>query len=252
MVNILFSGERPFVCDVCQKAFTSKNNLKMHTESHAGDKPYVCDTCGQAFSRKPYLRQHNKHVHSMGNPAVYSCEMCNVRFVTLGGYDKHMKIHMEAADDPFCELCNKKFKTRKKLYAHKHYVHSTEASYQCATCGSKFKTRTYLKYHEAFHLPESERPFPCTQCDKRFALKKQMCDHVASVHSTEMKFQCDKCSFRTKVKDQLKRHITRKHMEKGGVKPFKCSYCEHRFVTKKEKDEHERQGFIFGHMQESF
>jgi len=231
------TGERPFVCQVCQKAFTSKNNLKMHLEAHSSEKPFVCDTCGQAFGRKAYLRAHNKQVHNVGNPANYSCQLCNIKFVTLMGYDKHMKIHME--EDPYCELCNKKFKTKKKLYAHKTYVHSTEASYQCATCGSKFKTKTYLKYHEYFHLPESERPFPCDQCDKRFALKKQLMDHQMSVHSTEEKFQCDKCPYKTKIKECLKRHINRKHFE-SGLKPIKCSYCDNRFITKKEKNEHER------------
>jgi uncharacterized Zn-finger protein len=48
---------RPFVCDVCQKTFQRKQDLKRHEGTHEGVKPYTCE-CGISFSRSDALQRH--------------------------------------------------------------------------------------------------------------------------------------------------------------------------------------------------
>ena len=58
-------------CDICQKDFANKNNLKQHTmEQHELIKPYQCKICQQSFTRNWLLKTHIKtvHEHGMKNP----------------------------------------------------------------------------------------------------------------------------------------------------------------------------------------
>ena len=43
--------DKPYVCDICEKGFAKKGNLKNHKHTHTGDKRFICDTCGNRFTR---------------------------------------------------------------------------------------------------------------------------------------------------------------------------------------------------------
>nr|ANF07002.1 hypothetical protein FVEG_03173 [Fusarium verticillioides] len=51
-----------FVCnmDGCRKTFTRKEKLKDHARSHSGERPFACTTCGKAFARVGDCRRHEK------------------------------------------------------------------------------------------------------------------------------------------------------------------------------------------------
>ena len=43
---LIFSDERPWVCDICFKSYKLKHHLKAHMETkHASAKPFPCKLC---------------------------------------------------------------------------------------------------------------------------------------------------------------------------------------------------------------
>lgn len=54
---------RVLQCNICLLTFTTSRALKMHTRIHSGEKPYKCGQCNKAFARKDELHTH-KYFHT--------------------------------------------------------------------------------------------------------------------------------------------------------------------------------------------
>lgn len=52
------TGQKDFVCDICNAAFARSDTLKLHKRVHSGQKPYTCSACGAHFSDRSYCRRH--------------------------------------------------------------------------------------------------------------------------------------------------------------------------------------------------
>lgn len=52
--------ERPFACDLCDRRFEVKQELKRHMFVHTSINRFECDYCGRKFKQKRYLLNHLK------------------------------------------------------------------------------------------------------------------------------------------------------------------------------------------------
>jgi len=50
-------------CHFCGKRFTRGFSLRNHIRSHTGDRPFACSECGRAFTRSNDRTRHEKTVH---------------------------------------------------------------------------------------------------------------------------------------------------------------------------------------------
>lgn len=57
------SDEKPFVCDLCGRAFKLKRALAVHLEQHESTKTYKCPFCVRVFNSSTNFYTHRKNAH---------------------------------------------------------------------------------------------------------------------------------------------------------------------------------------------
>ncbi|XP_050482570.1 uncharacterized protein LOC126869721 [Bombus huntii] len=142
------NGERPYECQVCSKAFSTKWNLQLHKWTHAArsTKPFKCNQCSGAFYRHS---DYTAHMNSHRNVRPYTCNYCGAQFIRKYNCLRHVKEHEENKAYT-CDVCNKTF--HRSYYLKEHLrVHSGARPYTCHICGKSSGTKSNHNKHVRIH-----------------------------------------------------------------------------------------------------
>lgn len=167
-------------CPFCDQKYL-QTSLKAHLETHSKTKnQYSCQICNKEFSTKWNLKQH-QWTHANRSSKPFQCNVCPNAFVRENDYITHMNAHKSIR--PYtCNHCGCQF-VRKSNWMRHTREHEQEKNFTCETCNKKFHRAYYLTEHRRVHT--GERPFCCNICGKTSATKTNHNKHIKIHHARD-------------------------------------------------------------------
>lgn len=189
-------------CRYCNKKFNRIYHLTGHERrNHTFFRPYLCELCGKAFYAKLDLNIHKsiKHkdfgykiVHkSKGLPKFTSltCEICDKSCHNKLVYEDHMRQH-HTKDRPYqCQYCYKKFSVKQYWRVHmKKHENCKNNKKTCPHCDKIFVSTLSMQKHINNHFDPTKKS--CDECGELIRANN-MRHHIEEVHLKLKPHECD-------------------------------------------------------------
>lgn len=214
-------------CYICGKTFIKHSFLHDHLRQHHGIEPLTRgNTQGQE------VPQETQVAAASGTPPPAEGQDKVEQIDMLG---KPMDYYNRPR--PFkCKLCPRRYAFRHILKRHEYKVHLGGSKFTCSFCQKGFDQESQLLVHIQTHT--KNRPFKCHLCPRSFA-SQGACDNHQGEHTGAKPHKCDVCGRGFGTRKLMTKHKYRLHSNRE--RKHQCSFCEKRFLNKKDLKVHERR-----------
>ncbi|KAG8004786.1 hypothetical protein GBF38_010574 [Nibea albiflora] len=233
-VNTAFD-KKSFICSECGKTFCGEENLQMHMRTHAGETPSSCSLCENGL-----MQTDHTGIHTDEKRFLYC--VCGKRFAWRYNLKKHWCVSKASQLEPgrtdeagprtcssnASDFCKRQTEIDKSSFKDKN---DAERPFSCSQCEKRFLRKKNLQEHLRIHT--GEKPYGCSVCMKYFSCSGSLRKHLR-IHTGEKPFSCSVCGNRFTESGHLKVHM-RTHT---GEKPFSCSVCGKSFTWRQSFNNH--------------
>ncbi|XP_038076744.1 oocyte zinc finger protein XlCOF28-like isoform X2 [Patiria miniata] len=169
-------------CALCDFTSFPGYAMKRHMRIHTGEKPFMCAMCDQSFTQKSSLKEHLwKHsvLHSR-----HKCPHCDALFNLLADVQSHtIYMHSKVIENLACSFCEAVFDDRYSLLQHEK-THDDMYRYQCLECAFSSKFKDKLIIHMSVH--NKHTPLRCNACKNTYKGKAGLLSHLFQMHGINM------------------------------------------------------------------
>uniref|UniRef100_A0A3Q2W842 Zinc finger protein 423 n=1 Tax=Haplochromis burtoni TaxID=8153 RepID=A0A3Q2W842_HAPBU len=258
-------------CPQCNKEdFESQEALLQHLTVHytTTSTQYVCESCDKQFSSVDDLQKHLLDMHTF---VLYHCTLCQEVFDSKVSIQVHLAVKHSNEKKLFrCTACAWDFRKETDLQLHVKHNHLGLKPRKCIFCGESFGTEVELQCHITTH----SKKFTCRFCGKAFHaisllerhLREKHCrggggnaanSHEASggeeeLDNSEPMYACDICGAAYTMESLLQNHRLRDHNIRPGEDDagsrkkkadfikgnHKCNVCSRTFFSENGLREH--------------
>ena len=261
-----WSGEKrvdkeKFTCPQCRKVVSCKRKSE-HLKICKGPKseePYKCKICDKAFSSKYNIKRHYENVHEENNQdKAYNCTLCDYKTNRKDGLKEHFEWHHGGSLT--CDICRRTFNTTGKLKLHMERIHGSDAErntdkytvtysdadgklgFKCNVCNQELSSKqNAINHYEALHVRKNEvdEPKPCELCGIVLEDARSFQSHMTRVHGKirnktilQGKTLCTTCKKYVKT-EKFEKHVCQQDQE--------CKQCGKMFFSRNDRDRHIRE-----------
>ena len=245
----LFSENKGFSCNVCNKSFPSKGSLKSHKSHHSRSTLH-----SSGASAESSVGHFSKSPPSFPESMRFNCSVCNKSFLRKESLNGHMSHHsrntfycsgaslessvghLSKSPPSFpenkgfsCSVCNKSFLRKESLNGHmshhsRNTLHSSGTSLE-SSVGRLSKSPSSFAENKGFS---------CNVCNKSFLSKGSLKSHKS--HHSRSTLHSSGASLESSVG-----HLSKSPPSFPENKGFSCSVCKKSFLRKESLNGHMSQ-----------
>ncbi|CAH8832308.1 unnamed protein product [Trichobilharzia szidati] len=256
-----------FHCDQCDYKTNNRVTMEHHKRSHAGEKPYVCEVCNKRFTQRTNMITHrNRHIH---RDKIFRCEACDKAFSSHDIYLSHLQTREHELREYFevissqqlsieCLGCSVTFDSIYNLSKHTRRcwtARTLQTKFRCLPCNVYVNDVLSLRVHIKTH--RRSEIISCPLCGEQgFPGFNQLSHHITRTHDLKVnrRHVCRYCEFTFNLKKDLEEHVRNMHtgerntrQSRGSVGRLKCHCGDCEFTTNsmilldRHHDKHRRQ-----------